>query len=444
MKKWFNRKRDRNCENVPVSHIFSVHAFNPQALTANNYPLTTKRSAFTLIELLVVTVVIVALMGVIFRLTGIAGGASARETTVFRMQCVENCLSGYYAAFGSYPPVPLQNASRSIYRKTDDSSHWIQSDDKNDTDESDDKFKEYNQVEAACKAQPVAAMYPPPAMIGDVSSKVAYDTYKSQVQNALTEGVFEDEADEQRVQNWVQRDLDNISESPGFLNPHKSKTSFNELQLFRFGLMSFLLPRYRFMLDCAAGSQSGNLEAFNTAIDNFRQWTDNNYLPPRMDTGMSYASWKAFCDTIGGDDDWQIDLIPSQAACARWMPNLKDDVVSGPERKFFGVTVGRHGVIPDIKAAPSFALYSPGGYGSGSSSRGYPLNRYTVADGWGKDLFYYSPAPYQMYVLWSAGENRKTFPPWVDIDQFKQDHPGQYPLAIEWMSDDIKYMTTGK
>ena len=126
------------------------------------------------------------------------------------------------------------------------------------------------------------------------------------------------------------------------------------------------------------------------------------------------------------------------------MPNLKDEVVTGPERKFFGVTVGRYGVIPDIKSAPGFALYSPGGYNSGSSARGYPLNRYTVVDGWGKDLYYYSPAPYQMYVLWSAGENGKTFPPWVDIEQFKQDHPSQYNAAIGWMADDIKYMSTGK
>ena len=403
-----------------------------------------RNSGFTLIELLVVTVVIVALMGVIFRLTGIAGGTSARETTVFRMQCVENCLSGYYAAFGSYPPVPLQNASRSIYRRTDEDSTWIQSDKKTDTDDSDEKFMEYSQVEAACRAQPVAARYPPPATINGMSSKDAYDAYKQAVQNALSQGVFEDESDEKSVQNWVGRTLDDISSSPGFLSPHKDKTSFNQLQLFRFGLMSFLLPRYRFMLDCAAGSQSGQSQAFNNTIDNFRQWTDNNYLPPRMDTGMSYSSWKEFCDTIGGDDDWQIDLIPSQAACARWMPNLKDEVVTGPERKFFGVTVGRYGVIPDIKSAPGFALYSPGGYNSGSSARGYPLNRYTVVDGWGKDLYYYSPAPYQMYVLWSAGENGKTFPPWVDIEQFKQDHPSQYSAAIGWMADDIKYMSTGK
>ena len=403
------------------------------------------KKGFTLIELLVVTVVIVALMGVIFRLTGIAGGTSARETTVFRMQCVENCLSGYYAAFGSYPPVPLQNASRSIYRRTDDDSQWIQSDKKTDTDDSDDKFMEYSQVEAACRAQPVAARYPPPARINGMSSRDAYASYQQAVQNALSEGVFEDEGDEKAVQNWVGRTLDDISSAPGFLNPHKDKTSFNQLQLFRFGLMSFLLPRYRFMLDCAAGSSGGEgSQVFNTTIDNFRQWTENNYLPPRMDTGMSYSSWKEFCDTIGSDDDWQIDLIPSQAACARWMPNLKDEVVTGPERKFFGVTVGRYGVIPDIKSAPGFALYSPGGYGSGSSARGYPLNRYTVVDGWGRDLFYYSPAPYQMCMLWSAGENGKTFPPWVDIEQFKKDHPSQYNAAVGWMSDDIKYMSTGK
>jgi len=181
---------------------------------------------------------------------------------------------------------------------------------------------------------------------------------------------------------------------------------------------------------------------FNGAIDNFRQWTDNNYLPPRMDTGTSYESWKEFCNVLDGDDDWQIDLIPSQAACARWMPNLKGTVVSGPERKFFGVTVAEHGgMIPEIRSAPSFALYFPGGYNGGSDSRGYPLLHYTVKDGWGRELFYYSPAPYQMYVLWSAGENGRTFPPWVDLSQLNTE---QRKIAIYWMSDDIKYMTTGK
>ena len=413
------------------------------------YPLSleSKRAAFTLIELLVVTVVIVALMSVIFRLTGIVGGTSAQETTVFRMQCLENCLSGYYATFGSYPPVPLQNASRNIFRRTDSDTPWVQSDSPNDSwgegvDFTANGF--YHSVEAACKAQPVRASFPPPDRIGSETSRVAYEQYQQRVQSALDDGVFDDnEGDKESVRKWVGRTLDDVSEAPGFLNPHQKTTSYNELQLFRFGVMSFLLPRYRFMLQCAKGSGGGGTAAaFNGAIDNFRQWTDNNYLPPRMDTGTSYESWEEFCNVIDSDDDWQIDLIPNQAACARWMPNLKGTVVSGPQRKFFGVTVAEHGgTIPEVRSAPGFALYFPGGYNGGGNSRGYPLLHYTVKDGWGRDLYYYSPAPYQMYVLWSAGANGKTFPPWVDLAQLNTD---QRKTAIGWMSDDIKYMTTGK
>ncbi len=395
------------------------------------------KKGFTLIELLVVTVVIVALMAVIFRLTGIAGSASETKTTVYRMQCLENCLSGYYAAFGSYPPVPLQNASRNIFRKT---SGEVQSDDPNDSwGEGEDLHSE--SVEAACRAQPVRVSYPPPE-----GSYASFERYKQQVQSAYNDGVFDgNTSGKEKVQSWLGRSLEDVSGSPGFLNPYQKEKSYNQLQLFRFGLMSFLLPRYRFMLDCAKGTGGGSkAAAFNNAIDNFAQWTDpdNNSLPPRMDTGTSYASWKDFCNEIGGDNDWQIDLIPSQAVCARWMPNLKGTVVSGPQRKFFGVTVAEHGgMIPEIRSAPNFNLYFPGGYSGGSQSRGYPLVSYTVKDGWGKDLFYYSPAPYQMYVLWSAGPNGLTFPPWVDLEQLSS---SQKTTAIKWMSDDIKYMTTGK
>ena len=87
------------------------------------------KSGFTLIELLVVTVVVVSLMAIVFRLSGIAGGATDQQETVSRMQKLENCLSGYYAAFGSYPPVPLQGASRNIYREVDSKHPTIQTDD---------------------------------------------------------------------------------------------------------------------------------------------------------------------------------------------------------------------------------------------------------------------------------------------------------------------------
>ena len=440
--------RRRAFSALPTTHYPLPTTHCP--LPTTNYQLPTK-SGFTLIELLIVTVVILALMGVMFRLTGIASGASNRETTVYRMQCLENCLSGYYAAFGSYPPVPLQGASRNIFRKTDTNNPWIQSDDPADIDDSDATFSEYSSVEAACRSQPVAARYPPPSEMKDPndhnrmkSSYDIYTAYQTQVKAALGDGLYSSDV-EAKINNWANRTIEDISSRPGFLSKYEDTTSANQLQLFRFGLMSFLLPRYRFMLDCAKGSRGGSgMQAFNSAVDSFRQWTEFNTLPPRMDSGISYASWRDFCNIMGSENDWQIDLIPSQAACARWMPNLRD-IVSGQGTTFFGVYVGGGGgPLPSVANAVSFNLYFPGGYSSSSTSRGYGLLSYTVKDGWGNDFYYYSPAPYQTYVLWSAGANGRTFPPWVDLEQFKNDHRKLYDTAIVWMADDIKYMSTGK
>lgn len=410
------------------------------------------RRGFTLIELLIVTVVVASLMAIVFRLTGIAGSASSQERTVERLQKLENCLSGYFATFGSYPPVPLQGASRNIYRKVTDEHPMIQTDDPKEVDDSDSEFNKYYAVDAACRAQPVAAMYPPAKRMNatvngrtrEVSSKEAYESFKEAV-NAYYEADGYSDEEKQKIDRWRNATFQDIGGSPGFLNNYQGETDYTRLQLFRFGLMSFLLPRYRFMLQCAKGNKSGDSGSFNNSLDKYRQWTEYNPLPPRMDTGIAYESWKAFCDTMGGEDDWQIDLIPSQAACARWMPNLKD-VVSGPNTSFFGVNItadNNSNGIPLPRNAAGFTLYSAGGRNSSSSS-GYPLLSLTVVDGWGREFYYYSPAPYQTYVLWSAGKNGRTFPPWIDIDQFRKDHSEQCKTAIQWMADDIKFMSTGK
>ena len=390
------------------------------------------RSGFTLIELLVVTVVVVSLMAVVFRLSGIAGSTSNRETTVARLQRLENCLSGYYAAFGSYPPVPLQGSSRNVYRRVDPNHPSIQTDD--DDVETD---LVWDSVMAACMSQPVAAMFPPPD-----GYEQKHEAFRNGVQAAFDSDIYSD-SDKQKVEKLLAMTWQSL-ESPGFLNRYQGETDCRRLHLFRYGLMSFLLPRYRFMLECAKGSESGNTEAFNNSIDRYSQWTAFNSLPPRMDTGIAFESWKSFCDVMGSDDDWQIDLIPSQAACARWMPNLRD-IVSGPSFSFFGIPIGISGNngIPEVKDAGSFSLYGAGG-SSSSGNAGYPLNTLTVKDGWGHDFYYYSPAPYQTYVLWSAGENGKTFPPWVDLAKFRNDNADHYTTAMAWMADDIKFMSTGK
>ena len=78
---------------------------------------------FTLIELLIVVVVIATMMGILFRLAGVGGDSQARNNTITRIQKLEYALSGYYAAFGSYPPVPL-HGSRDIFQ--DVNSHGVQ------------------------------------------------------------------------------------------------------------------------------------------------------------------------------------------------------------------------------------------------------------------------------------------------------------------------------
>ena len=118
------------------------------------------RKAFTLVELLVVVVVIVTLMAITFRLGSAGDGQTRRARTVNRMQRLENCLSGYYAAYGSYPPVALHGSRDYRYRVTDlgiqkdaDSSGGEDFDERKLSNS--DDGSSWKRVEAACRSQPV-------------------------------------------------------------------------------------------------------------------------------------------------------------------------------------------------------------------------------------------------------------------------------------------------
>lgn len=398
------------------------------------------KSGFTLIELLVVTVVVVSLMAIVFRLTGIAGSSSKTQRTIARMQRLENCLSGYYAVFGSYPPVPLQGASRDIYRKA--MGNGVQTSDPNDTDSK----LNWNNVRAACLSQPVKVLYPV-AGIKPGSDKNGFDEYiefQNDVNELYNAGAYDDSV-KNSIDDWKDADLVDLNKTPGHVRSVQKETSFNKVQLFRYGLMSFLLPRYKFMLDCVRGNKSKFNDGGFVPWE-YAQWTEFNPLPSKMDSGTQYESWKVFCQDLYGEDEWQIELIPSQAACARWMPNLlktadDSDIVSGAMVEAFGMKVGNNRVCPNPAYPTSFSLYSTGGYKDGDPGSGYPLYFVTMKDGWDHDFYYYSPAPYQTYVLWSSGENEKTFPPWVDLAELDDN---DRKTAIDWMSDDIKGMKTGK
>ena len=61
------------------------------------------------------------------------------------------------------------------------------------------------------------------------------------------------------------------------------------------------------------------------------------------------------------------------------------------------------------------------------------LDGVTVQDGWWHSFYYYSPEPHQTYVLWSAGPNGRTFPPWMEPSS-----SSDRKLVNDWIADDIK------
>ena len=68
------------------------------------------KKGFTLVEMLIVVVVLVTLMSITFRLSSLGDDQTRRNRTISRMQRLENCLSGFYAAYGTYPPVELHGS----------------------------------------------------------------------------------------------------------------------------------------------------------------------------------------------------------------------------------------------------------------------------------------------------------------------------------------------
>ena len=362
---------------------------------------------FTLIELLIVTVVIAILMAIVFRLAGTGSDSAARAKTISRLQKISNALSGYYAAFGSYPPVPLQGRSRDIYTRVDGSGsmgYGIQGrpSDRNTPAFEGPEMKK--QIEAACRAQPVAAGYPlnPRGPEKEVLAALAQEYGTKQYR---------------------------IVENYGGFN--RDSSDWQENNVFMFGLLSFLLPRYQFMMN---GVQ--NLYKYH------RSWLLNNRMPYLLD-GSRLGGWDEAQSALmmgpGRQDrspnpaaKAMLEQLPSQAVCARWMPNFKEIVVTRPfcldDTVYFGVeTEAPRTDYSNVVG--KWLVFSQEGYGGKPE---YANSLKSVLDGWGEDLYYYSPPPYQSYQLWSSGPNKRTFPPWMEKPS------GKEKIVDEWIADDIK------
>ena len=384
---------------------------------------------FTLIELLVVTVVIVTLMGIVFRLAGMGSESRARAITIKRMQRLENCLSGYYAAYGSYPPVPLQGRSRSIYAKVDDfgvqNSGDIRTTKVNATP--------LAQIHEACRAQPVAALFPFRKERGGVSGM------KEETLNEYYDGIIE--ARNGKRQSKYTSEFGLIKNRPKNTANWGASADGDNVQVFQFGLMSFLLPRYLFMF-------SGDEYFYEES-----QWGACNQLPCKLNDGKPFENWRdmvQYMNTSSNSKETRYNVgmiknLTSQRVCARWMPNLEGIVTCGGSYNFYGVNItcsenfdNYLGNIPYWDAGVEvheLYIHIPNGYSSGGGSGDkYLLNCMTVRDGWHTDLYYYSDPPYQSYRLWSAGPNGKTFPPWITLDQLNS---GDRATAGEWMIDDL-------
>ncbi len=401
---------------------------------------------FTLIELLVVVVVIATLMGLVFRLAGVGGNQKNRNITITRMQKLEFALSGYYAAFGSYPPVSL-HGSRDIFSDVND--HGIQM---GNAGTSQTRL-EWPRVRAACLSQPVACEFPYNAH--SPKTVAAIERMSKAFQRSYTSSGD--------VRGQAFNALNNASQ----VSQNARSSSWQDVQLFKFGVMSFLMPRYLFMLAgpkelyddpryYAQWRSQNDLSQLFGFRDGRRLYSDDDgWKKVQEDTNQNNSNADDF-SRRDNQDFKEIMMQPSQAVCGRWMQAL-DGIVSGGQF-FFGVDTrlehdDEHGYHYRGRSLSDggkcSAIYAPGDASSNSSGNQYMLNGMTVRDAWGMDLFYYSPPPYQSYHLWSAGPNGKTIPPWIDLQTLQSagaengssDRNGM-ETAARWMSDDIVGLST--
>ncbi len=73
-----------------------------------------RASGFTLIEMLVVILIIIVLMGIVFRLAKVSTTAGAASATTARLESLKAAIEEYYAEYGMYPPVEEKDGVQPI------------------------------------------------------------------------------------------------------------------------------------------------------------------------------------------------------------------------------------------------------------------------------------------------------------------------------------------
>lgn len=313
-----------------------------------------RESAFTLIELMIVVALVGVLIAGVFKLVGAVGKSNQRATTIQRLQKLENAISGFYAEYGSYPPVP-RHASPDPTQETDE-----------DRDSGGTDFSARST--RAAGSQP--STYEFPCRREHDLRLVSW--FKAHGQNVISAN--------QAVGSF------------GINEPEWSKT-----KAFKFGLLSFLLPRLRVMAEFDDNFQIMGEKGPDPAFFARKQWTQYN---------------------LASQGSYQTQLERESTACARWLPNLAGLIRDG--EVIMGVGLSDGGGV-------NYVTYMQGGNRVG-------LRSLSVRDAWDRPFFYQSLPPYQSYRIWSAGPDGVTFPPDYPMELLSSDERARVAKMI---ADDI-------
>jgi prepilin-type N-terminal cleavage/methylation domain-containing protein len=326
-----------------------------------------KNKGFTLIELMIVVAIISILMGATFKLINVAADAKARSVTTKRLECLQFALSGYYAAYGMYPAVQnYQNPNLQLIERDDDTAEPLNS-------------GSAGAATACARAQPMAYEYPTPLFLDE---PVVDSEYRDKLQSLL-------------------KDPNAISVNKIVDSLDAQGTSWADNKGFKFGLISFLLPR----VDVAGlpNSQNGP----KTTVFAKGQWKGNNPMSKTEEEGLILQKL-------------ELQRGLEENAAKQWLPYL-ENMLSSFRKEIYGIKIagGGLGLVKRGK-------YMQSGDKKNSENSVY-LAHSTVTDGWGREFFYYSAPPHQSYRIWSAGKDGCTFPPWESLTT----------EAKTWIKDDI-------
>jgi len=353
-----------------------------------------KKQAFTLIELMIVVSVITILMLATFQLFRAAAHAKKVAETKARLERIQNALSGYFAAYGQYPPVPFYASLN-----PDDNTGNPDGKSSDNPNTGEEKWEDRAQNTARF-VQPVAFEFPTPRSMDEiVPTRFDPKDFGGMDVQAVNQVVKQVESEDP---NW------------------------DTTKVFKFGLVSFLIPRLQ-VVGIPASASGTDFGAPDPELFLKIQWINQSTDPTRKPGGVM-------------DQDFLNKMRKQQAAeneaCAKWLPNLAETIA------------GSGDITRDVLGIPIWT----GGWNKGglrprwitlSTGQPRPVALWvgTILDAWHNEFFYYSPPPYQSYRIWSAGDDGKTYPPWIQSnegDYLKNDKDGpRWKKIAKWKKDDI-------